>query len=294
MNSKTKYIKYKKKYLELKKKIGGSNMLNENIIYKSEKGFPIVIKDNNFIIIKSNINDNGFHSSMSINDPYNTFNMYEYYMLCGLLILPSLKNYLLIGLGGGYTAKIILKLFPDIDLDIVEYSTEIVYVAKEYFKFIPSDNTNIYINDGVKFIMDLKFKKYDIISLDAFNENSKIPSNFLTDIFFNKIKMNLSDNGLFIINSILDSVTIKKLLERNFKYFVFITVSPHGINNIESYNNLVNGNCESINYVFIASMTNFLNINRIGDIDLKSIKLPIENMKNALITSINRKNNLIN
>jgi hypothetical protein len=42
---------------------------------------------------------------MDINDPYNTFNLYEYYMLSGLLILNKPENYLLIGLGGGILQK---------------------------------------------------------------------------------------------------------------------------------------------------------------------------------------------
>ncbi len=288
MNSNEKYLKYKIKYLILKNKVSGSN--KNELIYKSVTGYPIVIKTNNFLHIESenDDNNNSIHSSMDLNNPYNTSNIYEYYMLSGLLILNNPDNYLLIGLGGGYTAKIILKLLPDINLDIVEYNNEIVHVAKEYFNFSPSNKTNIYVDDGVKYIMDLKSKKYDIISLDAFNDESNIPPDFLTDDFFNKIKIHLSDNGLFIINSISQSVIVKNLLEKNFKYYICITVYSK-INSEKSYNNLMNGITESINYIFIAGMFNFLNVNNLRKIHTNDISLPIEDMYKALITSINRK-----
>ena len=296
MNNKAKYLKYKTKYLQLKNKIGGSFELIKKTIYKSETGFPIVIEHGIYRYIVSDKDNNSVHTSMEINDPYNTFNTYEYYMLSGLLISNKPENYLLIGLGGGYTAKIILKLFPDINLDIVEYNHEIPIVAKEYFKFIPSHKTKIYINDGVKYIMDLTSKKYDIISLDAYTEEGNIPSNFLTDTFFNKVKMHLSDNGLFIINSILDSVTVKNLLETNFKYYICIPVSSDNTIKESLYNKLMNNECEFQNYVFIASISNFINRDKINTLDLGSnlvvpedIKLPIEDMRDNLIFSIGRK-----
>jgi predicted O-methyltransferase YrrM len=285
---KNKYIKYKNKYIELKKQLGGNN---NKIIYKSLTGFPTVIKNDKHVYIISFKNNNSIHSSMNIDNPEITSNMYEYYMLAGLLIINQPKNYLLIGFGGGYTAKIILKLLPNINLDIVEYSEEMIHVGKEYFNFIPSINTNIYINDGVKYINNLEEKKYDIISIDAFDENSNIPANFLTDIFFNKIKEHLTENGLLIINSISESVTVKNLLEKNFNYFICITIAGNKINNQNSYDNLMNNINEQINYVFIASMNNFIDITKLNKFSTPyDIKIPIENMYNGLVTSINRKN----
>jgi len=286
MDIKLKYIKYKHKYLELKNKIGGFN----KIIYKSKSGFPIIMENGNNIYIISENDKNIVHSSMDINNKYSTVNIYEYYMLSGLFILNDPKEYLLIGFGGGYSAKIILKLLPDINLDIVEYNEEMIYVGKKYFNFIPSNNTNIYINDGVKYIQNLKLKKYDIISIDAFNENGCIPTNFLTDIFFNKIKEHLTENGLLIINSISESITVKKLLEKNFDYNICITIAGNKINNQNSYDNLMNNINERINYVFIASINNFIDITKLNKFNMPNdINIPIDNMYDALVTSINRK-----
>ncbi len=51
----------------------------------------------------------------------------------------------------------------------------------------------------------------------------------------------------------------------------------------------MNGITESINYIFIAGMFNFLNVNNLRKIHTNDISLPIEDMYKALITSINRK-----
>jgi spermidine synthase len=293
MDNKAKYLKYKTKYLQLKNKIGGNIRLfqDNKILYESKTGFPIVTQDNKFTYIISNTNDNYcIHSSMNNKNPYETNNNYEYYMLSGLLIINQPKKYLLIGFGGGYTAKILLKLLPNINLDIIEYSQEMIDVATKYFYFVPSSSTNIYINDGVEYIQNLIEKKYDIISIDAFNGDGYIPENFKTDSFFNKIKEHLTENGLLIINSILESVKVKDLLEKNFTYFICITIAGNKINNQNSYDNLMNDINERINYIFIASMYNFKDITKLNKfITSNDINLPIDNMHNALKTSIFRK-----
>jgi hypothetical protein len=58
----------------------------------------------------------------------------------------------------------------------------------------------------------------------------------------------------------------------------------------------MNNECEFQNYVFIASISNFINKEKINTIDFEStlmipedIKLPIEDMKDNLIVSIGRK-----
>lgn len=292
MDNKAKYLKYKTKYFQLKNKIGGNiKLFQNNVIYESQTGFPIVTQNSEFTYIVSNTNGNYcIHSSMNNKNPYETSNNYEYYMLSGLLIKNQPENYLLIGFGGGYTAKLLLKLLPNINLDIVEYSDEMIHVGKKYFNFISSPNTNIYINDGVEYIKNLREKKYDIISIDAFNGDGYIPENFLTDSFFNKIKEHLTENGLLIINSILESITVKNLLEKIFDYFICITIAGNKINNQNSYDNLMNNINERINYVFIASMNNFIDITKLNKFNMPNdINIPIDDMYDVLVTSINRK-----
>jgi predicted O-methyltransferase YrrM len=254
-----KYLKYKQKYLNLKNK-------NE-IIYQSTTGFPVVIKNNNSIYITSSKDLNAIQSSIDVNNPYISNNKYEYFMLSGILInYEKIQNYLLIGLGGGFTAKLILKLLPNIELDIVEFNREMVYVAQKYFNFKPSNKTTINITDGIEYIMNLNLMKhYNVISLDAFDEFGNIPSGFLKNKFIKKIRKHLTQNGLLIINSIDDSVIVKKLLEQNFNYYICITISyDDKVNDIDTYNDLMNDKCNKYtNYIFIASMNDCLSMNSI-------------------------------
>lgn len=262
---------------------------SDKIVYKSKTGFPIVLKNNVCIYMTSSKNLNDVHSSMNINNQYVSNNKYELYMLSGLLLIDKPQNYLLIGLGGGFTAKNILKLLPYIKLDIVEFNEEIVHVSQKYFKFKPSNDTRIYINDGCKHIMDLSLKKkYDIISIDAFNDNGYIPECFLNDILIKKIKQVLSLNGIFIINSISEAVIVKKLLQKNFKYYICITISNNKtINDVNIYNNLIDDKyINGVNYIYIASMTAFSNMNITTKILSNDINISLDYLKNVLNQSI--------
>ncbi|MBV0899710.1 MAG: hypothetical protein KTV77_03035 [Wolbachia endosymbiont of Fragariocoptes setiger] len=73
----------------------------------------------------------------------------------------SPKHVLMIGLGGGVIPTTLLKLFPDMKLDIVEIDHDVLNIAKQYFFFKPTENTNIFIEDALIYVNRNTTKRYD-------------------------------------------------------------------------------------------------------------------------------------
>lgn len=147
------------------------------------------------------------------NPDYLIFN-YQKVFLGALLIKPNPSSILMIGLGGGSFANSMIKIFPDLDFDIVEINPKVYEVAKKYFNFIPSQTTHVYIEDGVKFT-NKSIKKYDLIFFDAFSAKD-IASEFLNKDFFKSLQS--ISSGVIVCNTFLGSKHFKKI-DNLFKAF---------------------------------------------------------------------------
>jgi len=129
-------------------------------------------------------------------------------MIEGFSLCPNPKDILIIGLGGGSLLKYIYKVFPNINIDVIELIPDVVSVAKKYFN-IPITN-NIMTGDAVD-ILNSYNKKYDLIMVDTFS-SSGIPAKLKTEAFYKQIKLHLKDEGWVVANTWANTNTAPKIL----------------------------------------------------------------------------------
>lgn len=121
----------------------------------------------------------------------------------GLLVNPAPKRILIAGLGGGSIPRVLAKLYPEAQIDIVEIDPAVVDVAREYFDFKAGGNMNVIVRDARVFVKQaalLGGKHYDYIVLDAFN-GEYIPEHLMTREFLQECRQLLSSDGVLIANT---------------------------------------------------------------------------------------------
>jgi len=112
----------------------------------------------------------------------------------------SSKKVLIIGLCGGTIASQLNYFFGDeIEIDGVEIDQKVINVAKKYFN-LDSSQATVYNQDGRLFLERRSDKKYDLIIVDAYQQEIYIPWTLTTREFWNLAKDRLTDNGLVAIN----------------------------------------------------------------------------------------------
>ena len=111
--------------------------------------------------------------------------------------MEDFDNALIIGLAGGTVAGLMLKFYPDIQVDGVEIDGDVIEVGKKYFEN-NHPNINPIVMDG-RIYLQMTEKKYDIIQIDAYRQ-PYIPFHLVTEEFFQEVYDHLEDDGVLAIN----------------------------------------------------------------------------------------------
>ena len=115
------------------------------------------------------------------------------------LSLGADNRVLILGLGGGTSAKIISKRFGPLAIDGVDIDPLIIDLGRKYF-YVNQPNLNVYITDAKKFVKEARFK-YDLICLDVFLAG-QVPADVEQKEFLADVKSILGDRGSLSINKI--------------------------------------------------------------------------------------------
>lgn len=108
---------------------------------------------------------------------------------------------LILGLGGGTSAKLFLNKFGKVNIEGVEIDPVIINLGKKFF-YLNDPNIKIHKLDAKEFIRKTK-NKYRVICVDVFL-GAKIPD-FVEDFhFLDSVKKLLDNNGLVIADKICD------------------------------------------------------------------------------------------
>ena len=111
--------------------------------------------------------------------------------------MEDFDNALIIGLAGGTVAGLMLKFFPNIQIDGVEIDGDVVEIGKKYFENA-HPNINPIVMDG-RIYLQMVDKKYDTIQIDAYRQ-PYIPFHLVTKEFFEEVYEHLEDDGVLAIN----------------------------------------------------------------------------------------------
>jgi len=126
-----------------------------------------------------------------------------------LLVKKHLKNVdscLILGLGGGTVAHLLVRYYPDIIIDAVEFDPVIVDVGNRFFELRQLTNLNIVIADAFEVLLDprnhgLRRDSYQVIVVDTY-QGEVFPDKFSQEPFIQKVKDLISPGGLVIFNRI--------------------------------------------------------------------------------------------
>lgn len=145
-------------------------------------------------------------SCVDVSDPDRLIFPYVRMTFAGLLLNPSPKNILVIGLGGGSIPTTLSHLYPEATVDAVEIDPAVLRVAEQFFNFKETDKLKVHLVDARVYVKRslLTHGQFDLIILDAFN-GDYIPEHLMTTEFLKEVQNLLSDDGVVVANTFSSS-----------------------------------------------------------------------------------------
>ena len=147
-----------------------------------------------------------FNEGVGIQSVYNEKNIltgqyyYDYFNVLPALLDENKKNKVLIlGLAGGTIARQLNHFWEDqISLTGVEIDQVVIDAGKKHFGLekIPVE---IHNEDALVYLKQNK-SQYDLIIVDAYQQEMYIPWTMTTNSFWNSVKEHLTDTGLVVLN----------------------------------------------------------------------------------------------
>lgn len=142
---------------------------------------------------------NVLQSTMSISAPHRLVLSYTKFMMATLLFMNPPHRVLMIGVGAGSLIRFIHHHFPLCTIDGVDFSSHILKLAQGYFN-LPSSNTiKLHCGDGHEFLAQVEGQAYDLILIDAFDQNGMAPSIYCAE-FFKHCFNHLGERGIVSLN----------------------------------------------------------------------------------------------
>lgn len=127
--------------------------------------------------------------------------IYQRYWKLSKVFNTKIDNALFIG-GGAFGMPIALSDYnKNANVDVIELDPKLIDIGKKYFKLDTAPNVNVITGDGRVFFLSNN-KKYDLIFGDAFHGLNNIPAHLITKEFFSLVHDSLTDDGIFMMNTI--------------------------------------------------------------------------------------------
>ncbi len=175
--------------------------------------------------------DRSLQSSMSLARPDQLVLPYTRYMALALLINSSPRNILVVGVGSGSFIRFFHHHFPDCHIDAVDYSPEVIEVARDYFQLPEDERIALHCADGRSFLQHNCDRLYDLVLIDAFDDQGMAPTVY-SDFFFSLCARSLGPGGLLSCNLWSDNrkrlQEIKSSLSDHFAGCLYLPVPDRG------------------------------------------------------------------
>lgn len=186
--------------------------------------------------------DNGDHRSlyfgsrhlqsrMSLSRPHELVLSYTCYMLASLFIQPEPAKILIIGIGSGSFVRFFHHHFQDCLIDAVDCSQHIINAARGYFHLPENSRVAIHCRDGCQFLREDCTSRYDLILVDAFDDQGMAPTVYAQP-FFSLCREHLSESGVVSCNLWSDNMSrfreIKTILANLFTGCLALPVPDRG------------------------------------------------------------------
>jgi spermidine synthase len=141
-----------------------------------------------------------------------------------VMMHPSPKTALVVGLGGGATPGAVAR-FPNLDVDVVELSRAVVD-GSEFFRHINFDllrrpNVQLRVDDGRNYVLTTR-KRYDVVTADIILPRHAGAGALYAREYFQLVRSVLNEGGLALQWNGSETETQYKLVLRT-----FLEVFPH-------------------------------------------------------------------
>jgi len=138
-------------------------------------------------------------SAMRINDPCALEVAYTRSMMAFLLFNADPHDFLMVGLGGGSTAKWVHEYLPAARTTVVEINPEVVSAARAYFQ-VPQDEERlrVLIGDGAHYVESHPLS-CDVLMVDGYNEVAQSEA-LSTPEFYAACRAALKPGGILVVN----------------------------------------------------------------------------------------------
>jgi len=139
--------------------------------------------------------------------------------LLGLLLTRHVQRALLIGLGGGSYARLLQRAHPTAQIEAVEINPVVVAAARRYFGLKPGPLLRVHVEDGAAFVGRSPAGSYDVIFLDAYDEQDDPPAQLATPAFYRALRARLAPGGVVVVNLSAPDATVARLRRSFFAAF---------------------------------------------------------------------------
>jgi len=175
--------------------------------------------------------DRSLQSTMSLTMPDQLVLPYTRYMTLALLINSSPLNILVVGVGSGSFIRFFHHHFSGCHIDAVDYSPEVIQVARDYFQLPDNERISMHCADGQSFLQHNCDTLYDLVLVDAFDDQGMAPTVY-SDFFFSLCARSLRPDGLLSCNLWSDDrrrlQEIKDSLADHFDSCLYLPVPDRG------------------------------------------------------------------
>ncbi|XP_042059223.1 eEF1A lysine and N-terminal methyltransferase-like [Salvia splendens] len=129
-----------------------------------------------------------------------------------------------LGLGAGLLPMFMKKNLPTLQIEVIELDPVVLDVARDFFGFEEDERLKVHVTDGIKFVKEIadskvegeekSLRKIDILVVDVDSSDTSSgltcpEADFVEEYFLLAAKESLSEQGLFIINLVSRSSTMK-------------------------------------------------------------------------------------
>jgi spermidine synthase len=146
--------------------------------------------------------DDAPQTTMSLASPAEGAFEYCDFFHMPLLLNPSMKRVLFVGLGGGSGPKQFLQDYPHITVDVAEIDPAVVDVSRQFFAVPEDPRLDVTVVDGRAFLRRTG-KQYGAILMDAYASGRAgiyLPYHLATKEFFEIAWENLENGGCLVYN----------------------------------------------------------------------------------------------
>lgn len=139
-------------------------------------------------------------SSMYLSAPQKLALSYTRFMAAPLLIDDAPERILVVGVGAGSLVRFFHHHFPDALIDGIDYSTEVIDLARSHFHLPAASNVAIHCCGGFEFLSQREDEyNYDLILIDAF-DTSGMSMEIYAGEFFDLCLDHLAFSGILCLN----------------------------------------------------------------------------------------------